>query len=247
MIGSTAAVGGATPAVVGLPYVLGYQPRGNYQSALRATVEPLLVRDTEIPPLLEKMPVPDVPPAAQLDEVDPPVMTPASVSGPGRTTTVVIDYLERHARNRDVGLRGERLVFDYERRWLLERGRPDLADRVVHVSVELGHGAGYDVSSFLLDETPHHIEVKATRGSISAPFLLSANELRHALEHPGCTRSTAYSTWARVRGSTSSPGTCRRSLTSHPCRIRRGSRYPERGPRLATWVSMSSNDGRRQH
>jgi len=91
MIGSTAAVGGATPAVVGLPYVLGYQPRGNYQSALRATVEPLLVRDTEIPPLLEKMPVPDVPPAAQLDEVDPPVMTPASVSGPGRTTTVVID------------------------------------------------------------------------------------------------------------------------------------------------------------
>ena len=92
-------------------------------------------------------------------------MTPASVSGPGRTTTVVIDYLERHARNRDVGLKGERLVFDYERRWLLERGRPDLADRVVHVSVELGDGAGYDVSSFLLDETPHHIEVKATRGS----------------------------------------------------------------------------------
>ena len=62
--------------------------------------------------------------------------------------------LERHARNRDVGLKGERLVFDYERRWLLERGRPDLADRVVHVSVELGHGAGYDVRSFLLDETP---------------------------------------------------------------------------------------------
>jgi len=45
------------------------------------------------------MPVPDVPPAAQLDEVDPPVMTPASVSGPGRTTTVVIDYLDRSCRN----------------------------------------------------------------------------------------------------------------------------------------------------
>ena len=30
----------------------------------------------------------------------------------------------------------------------------------------------------------HHIEVKATRGSINAPFFLSASELRHALEHP---------------------------------------------------------------
>jgi hypothetical protein len=170
---------------IGLPYVLGYQPRGNYQSALCDTVERLLAGDTEIPLLLEKMPAPDVPPAARLLKVDPPVMAPPGARGAGRTTTVVIDYLERHARNRDVGLKGELLVLAYERNWLSDHGRPDLADRVVHVSAKLGDGAGYDVSSFLLDGSPHHIEVKTTRGSISAPFFLSANELGHALEHPG--------------------------------------------------------------
>ena len=37
----------------------------------------------------------------------------------------------------------------------------------------------------MLDGAPHHIEVKATRGSINAPFFLSASELRYALEYPG--------------------------------------------------------------
>jgi Domain of unknown function (DUF3883) len=37
----------------------------------------------------------------------------------------------------------------------------------------------------LLDGSSHHIEVKATCGSITAPFFLSASELRHAREHSG--------------------------------------------------------------
>ena len=169
---------------IGLPYVLGYQPRGNYQGALRAEAERFLARDPEIPRLLEEMPAPDLPPTVQLVEADPPVMTPPSPSGRGRTT-VGVDYLERQTRNRDVGLKGERLVVDHERTWLSAHGRPDLAELVEHVPSTLGDGAGYDVSSFLLDGAPHHIEVKATRGSISAPFFLSAGELRHALEYPG--------------------------------------------------------------
>jgi hypothetical protein len=74
---------------------------------------------------------------------------------------------------------------EHERAWLSAHGRSDLAELVVHVPGTLGDGAGYDVSSFLLDGSAHHIEVKATRGSITAPFFLSANELRFALEHPG--------------------------------------------------------------
>ena len=167
---------------IGLPYVLGYQPRANYQSALRTEVERFLAHDPEIPRLLEEMPAPDVPPTAQLVEVDPPVMAPPSTGGRGRTH-VGVDYLERQARNRDVGLKGERLVVEHERAWLSAHGRPDLAELVAHVPSTLGDGAGYDVSSFLLDGSPHHIEVKATRGSIIAPFFLSASELRHALEH----------------------------------------------------------------
>ena len=169
---------------IGLPYLLGYQPRANYQSALRSEVERYLARDLEVQRLIEEMPVPDVPPTAHLVEVDPPVMALPTTSSRGRTTAGVIDYLERQARNRDVGLQGEHLVVDHERAWLTARGRPGLAKRVVHVPSTLGDGAGYDVSSFLLDGSPHHIEVKATRGSITAPFFLSASELRHALEHP---------------------------------------------------------------
>jgi hypothetical protein len=169
---------------IGLPYLLGYQPRANYQSALRSEVEQYLARDPEVQRLIDEMPAPDVPPTARLVKVDPPVMAPPTTGGRGRTTTVVIDYLERQARNRDVGLKGERLVVEHERAWLTAGGRSGLAKRVVHVPSTLGDGAGYDVSSFFLDGSPHHIEVKATRGSITAPFFLSANELRHALEHP---------------------------------------------------------------
>jgi hypothetical protein len=132
------------------------------------------------------MPAPDLPPTVQLVEVDPPVMATPSTSGRGGGRTIVgIDYLERQARNRDVGLKGERLVVDHERAWLSAHGRPDLAELVEHVPSTLGDGAGYDVSSFLPDGAPHHIEVKATRGSINTPFFLSASEQRYALEHPG--------------------------------------------------------------
>jgi DNA-directed RNA polymerase subunit RPC12/RpoP len=169
---------------IGLPYVLGYKPYGNYQGALRDEVELLLARDPEIARLLEEGPAPDVPPTVQLVEVEPPVMPPPSTTGRSRTT-VGVDYLERQARNRGVGLKGEHLVVEHEREWLSAHGRPDLAELVVHVPSTLGDGAGYDVSSFLLDGSSHHIEVKTTRGSVAAPFFLSDRERCYALEHPG--------------------------------------------------------------
>jgi hypothetical protein len=168
---------------IGLPYILGYQPRANIQGALRPAVERFLASDTELARLLEEMSAPDLPPTVELVEVDPPVMAPPSSTGRGRTT-IGVDYLERQARNRDVGLKGELLVVEHERAWLSAHGRSDLAELVTHVPGTLGDGAGYDVSSFKLDGSPHHIEVKATRGSIAAPFFLSANELRYAREHP---------------------------------------------------------------
>ena len=168
---------------IGLRYIPGYKPYSNYQDALRTEVERFLARDSEIRRLLEEMPVPDLPPMVQLVEVDPPVMAPPGTSHRGRVT-VGVDFLERQARNRDVGLKGERLVVEYERSWLSARGRADLAALVTHVPSTLGDGAGYDVSSFLLDGSPHHIEVKATCGSVIVPFFLSASELRYALEHP---------------------------------------------------------------
>ena len=168
---------------IGLPYVLGYQPRGNYQAALRARVEGYLAQDQELPRLLEEMPAPEAAPGVHLLEVDPPVMAAPPAGGRGRTA-IGVDYLEREARNRDIGLTGERLVLEYERERLTAQGRPDLSGLVAHIPSTLGDCAGYDVSSYLPDGTPHHIEVKTTRGTISAPFFLSAAELRHALASP---------------------------------------------------------------
>jgi hypothetical protein len=168
---------------IGLPYVLGYQPRGNYQAALRAVVEQTLACDIEVARLLEEAPAPELPSADRLTEVPPPAMPSPATAGRGRPAAG-IDYLERQERNRAVGLKGELLVVEYEQAWLSERGRPDLAERVTHIPSTLGDGAGYDVGSFLPDGTPHHIEVKSTRGSITAPFFLSASELRYARDHP---------------------------------------------------------------
>jgi hypothetical protein len=168
---------------IGLPYVQGYQPRGNYQAALRTAVEQTLARDTEVARLLEEAPVPELPSAEHLTEVPPPAM-PSPVTTGRRRPAVGVNYLERQERNRDVGLKGELLVVKYEQAWLAAQGRTDLAERVTHIPATLGDGAGYDVGSFLPDGTPHHIEVKATRGSITAPFFLSASELRYARDHP---------------------------------------------------------------
>ncbi len=93
---------------IGFPYVRGYQPRGNYQSALRTEVERFLAHDPEMPQLLEVLLSLDVPPTVGLVQVDPPVMDPARLGG-RRRPVVGVDYLQRQERNQDIGLRASSL------------------------------------------------------------------------------------------------------------------------------------------
>lgn len=79
--------------------------------------------------------------------------------------------------SRDLGLKGELLVLAREQQRLIARGRKDLADRVIHVSVVGGDGSGYDIASFFDDGRPKFIEVKTTTGPKSAEFLISPNEV----------------------------------------------------------------------
>lgn len=58
---------------------------------------------------------------------------------------------------------GEELVADYERRWLRQHARPDLADGVRWTAREDGDGLGYDEMSCGLDGRERYIEVKTTR------------------------------------------------------------------------------------
>jgi hypothetical protein len=99
-----------------------------------------------------------------------------SISGPGRAS--------RDAADQQLGQDGELFVLASERDRLRRASRPDLADRVRHVSVEDGDGAGYDILSFDDSGEPLHIEVKTTRGDDRTPFEITANELRFAEAHP---------------------------------------------------------------
>jgi hypothetical protein len=87
------------------------------------------------------------------------------------------------AKNRDLGQKGELLVVEHEKKSLIENGRPDLAERVRHVSAVEGDGAGYDIESFTPEGDIKYIEVKTTRGSAESSFFISTNEVEFARQH----------------------------------------------------------------
>ncbi len=88
------------------------------------------------------------------------------------------------AKNRDLGQKGELLIVQHEKKVLIENGRPDLAERVRHVSAIEGDGAGYDIESFSPEGEIKYIEVKTTRGPAGSSFFISANEVEFARQHP---------------------------------------------------------------
>lgn len=92
------------------------------------------------------------------------------------------DVAERDARNRALGLAGEKRVLAHERASLLAAGRTDLAERIRWVSHVDGDGAGYDILSFDTDGSDRLIEVKTTNGWERTPFHISRNELAVAEE-----------------------------------------------------------------
>jgi hypothetical protein len=93
------------------------------------------------------------------------------------------NYAERDARNRSLGLAGEELVLRAEGERLVRASRPDLAERLTHVSLVEGDSAGYDIRSFTDAGETLHIEVKTTRGPAQTEFFVSANELQFSREH----------------------------------------------------------------
>lgn len=94
------------------------------------------------------------------------------------------DYGLIDSKNRKLGLDGELLVLQMEIEYLQANNRDDLANKVTHVSVVEGDGAGYDILSYQLDGKPKFIEVKTTKGSSHASFFMSPNEIEFSKKHP---------------------------------------------------------------
>jgi hypothetical protein len=91
-----------------------------------------------------------------------------------------IDFAENDEKNRELGLAGEELVFDKEKEYLVQNGRDDLAEKVIHTSQVIGDGTGFDIMSFDLDGKKKFIEVKTTKGGSGTPFYISSAEYQYA-------------------------------------------------------------------
>jgi hypothetical protein len=176
---------------LGIPYVDGYKPLGNYQALLREIVEERMadatglenrvaaVAEAEVaaPPLvmdllsiLKKAPKPDS-------------TTPSVYERPKRRRIGVRkNWLEMEARNQSLGRAGELLVVQFEQQRLWKAGLKKLSDRVEHVSATKGDGLGYDVLSFDDEERERWIEVKTTQFGAMTPFFASRAEVNVSVE-----------------------------------------------------------------
>lgn len=170
--------------VLGLPYIQGYKPMGNFQEALSTEIQRRLQADPRLLSRLQGNPT-DTVPDSPLQRTDPPQRAAgnreraSAGNRPGRRP----DYGLLQEENTKRGATGERLVVDYERTWLRERGRSDLADRVRWTARDDGDGLGYDVLSYSIDGHERYIEVKTTALGALTPFYLSAAELDFARRH----------------------------------------------------------------
>lgn len=167
------------------PFIDGYKPAKNLQSALRDEVLRQIDAETEIEHLafeaLRREPAPiagdiiwslHAAPVIELDDL------------PGRHALRRTDFVRIDAENHRLGLAGEVAILRRERAELSRQGRPELAKKVEHISQTAGDGAGFDILSFSPDGAEKYIEVKTTRLGSYWPMLISRNEVAFSQAEP---------------------------------------------------------------
>ena len=172
---------------LGLPYIDGYKPRGNYQASLRDEIllqwaarpvlQALAAHVVSAPALMSAAGI-------VLDDVFVPAPTRTVSTGMVRERATQpsqprlgVNYPEREAHNAALGLAGEEFVLRLEHQRLWEAGVGQLADRVEHVARTRGDGLGYDIVSFEPDGRERLIEVKTTSFGAMTPFYASRREV----------------------------------------------------------------------
>lgn len=187
---------------LGLPYISGYTPLGNFQKKLVNAVETHLKENPELHKLLvgEIGVFPPYDVESGLDEVivfdeKPPQRKKQEKDVSKDTESIVSRFeypAERDARNRRLGEAGELLVYEYERLRLQTVGRQDLSECVHWVARDEGDGFGYDIRSFSGEgdkaDQELWLEVKTTNGSAITPFYITRNELQVSKQWPDAYR-----------------------------------------------------------
>ncbi|MCO8249033.1 DUF3883 domain-containing protein [Comamonas thiooxydans] len=175
----------AVMRLLGYPHIKGYQPRFNFQSLLMEEVESQLQQCQALEAIVQfavtQPAVEYLAPTFDTVQQEPPKRTPKAAEP---TATYALhsaakrDYLAQEARNRSLGLAGEKFVLAYEQWQLEKQGLHKLASRVEHVAESLGDGLGFDVRSFDLHGKEKLIEVKTTSFAKETPFFVTRNELQ---------------------------------------------------------------------
>lgn len=193
---------------LGFPYIPGYKPRSNFQRLLYDVVSDRLGSSNA---LIESAEADVERPVAvpQIDNIlealtDPP--KPVAATNRARETTAAyhslpINYLEREARNRRLGIAGEEFVVNFERARLISLRQERLALKIEHVSKLRGDAEGFDVLSFEVSGAERLIEVKTTRYGRETPFFISRNELlvsRAQAKRYHLYRVFAFRDWPRL-------------------------------------------------
>jgi hypothetical protein len=173
----------AALAKLGQPYIKGYLPRFHFQNTLEDKVIDFLIQSPKLELQFKKFAEKQiVKPTTRpnFDEliVAPPVMS--FVEEPKASYSrnpIKINYLEREQNNRNLGILGEELVFEYEKWNLIRNGKEKLANQIKWISRDEGDGAGFDILSKNFDGRDKFIEVKTTKLSKNTPIFFSKNEL----------------------------------------------------------------------
>lgn len=90
------------------------------------------------------------------------------------------DYQKEAEQNIELGYAGEEAAIKLEKDYLNHGNRPDLAEKVRHVSKHDGDGLGYDILSFDIEGKEKYIEVKTTNTGVNTKFFISENEIHES-------------------------------------------------------------------
>ena len=172
-------------------YVAGYKPLSNYQQLLFDVVAETLPGRPELPTLAQREATRAAETAGAPSDVLSALVAPPHPADPNTArspapeyrTRLGVDYLALEARNRSLGLAGERFVAQFEEARLRSLGKPKLAEKIEIISETRGDGAGFDVLSFETSGKERFIEVKTTGFGKETPFFVTRNELSFSIDH----------------------------------------------------------------
>ncbi|MFA6641647.1 MAG: DUF3883 domain-containing protein [Thermovirgaceae bacterium] len=182
----------AVMLALGMPYINGYKPLGNYQNLLFESVSELISSNPRIQEKLDEVVNSDVA-VPSVDNIlramvappEPRLRVQTMRSEPRIVHFGRVNYLRKEAQNQRLGLAGELFVVNFEKAYLIYSGKTHLAENIEHTSVSKGDGAGFDIHSYNLDGSDKFIEAKTTRFGQYTPFFATRNEVDFSARNPG--------------------------------------------------------------